>query len=90
MGRICSDRNKNSFLLYEMTPFYMGLRSDDGAGSLSEAGEAGEVGGILLIWIIVGQGPTVLAVGAGVLDIFFALQVFSSLVALYGRRLTKD
>ena len=30
--------------------------------------------GILLIWIIVGQGPTALAVGAGVgcLDIFFS------------------
>ena len=34
--------------------------------------------GILLIWIIVGQGPTVLAVGAGggCLDIFFSRHFF--------------
>ena len=37
--------------------------------------------GVLLIWIIVGQGPTALAVGAdgGCLDIFFSrLSVLSS------------
>ena len=34
--------------------------------------------GILLIWIIVGQGPTVLSVGAGdgCLDIFFSRLAF--------------
>ena len=31
------------------------------------------------IWMIVGQGPIVLAVGAGCLDIFTQLYVFSSL-----------
>ena len=37
--------------------------------------------GVLLIWIIVGQGPTVLAVGAGggCLDIFSLLYQFSLL-----------
>ena len=36
--------------------------------------------GVLLIWIIVGQGPTVLAVGAGesCLDIFSLVHHFSS------------
>ena len=38
------------------------------------------VPGILLIWIIVGQGPTALAVGAGggYLDIFFSRLSFLS------------
>ena len=37
--------------------------------------------GVLLIWIIVGQGPTVLAVGAGggYLDIFSLVYYFSFL-----------
>ena len=36
--------------------------------------------GVLLIWIIVGQGPTVFAVGAGggCLDIFFSPLSFQS------------
>ena len=36
--------------------------------------------GILLIWIIVGQGPTALAVGAGggCLDSFFSRQIYLS------------
>ena len=35
--------------------------------------------GVLLIWIIVGQGPTAFAVGAGggCLDIFFLSSIFS-------------
>ena len=36
------------------------------------AGETSSAGGVLLIWTVVGQGPTALAVGAGggCLDIF--------------------
>ena len=44
--------------------------------------------GVLLIWIIVGQGPTVPAVGAGggCLDIFFSHLSFSLLfLPLSGR-----
>ena len=35
--------------------------------------------GVLLIWIIVGQGPTALAVGGGCLDIFTLVYHFSFL-----------
>ena len=35
--------------------------------------------GVLLVWIRVGQGPTVLAVGGGCLDIFTLIYPFSSL-----------
>ena len=40
------------------------------------------------IWIIVGQGPTALAVGAGggCLDIFFSCLSFLFLLPLSGRR----
>ena len=38
-----------------------------------------QVRGVLLIWIIVGQGPTSLAVGAGCLNIFFSRLLFSFL-----------
>ena len=43
---------------------------------------------VLLIWIIVGQGPTVLAVGAGGggLDIFSFLYHFSSFLPLSWRQ----
>ena len=46
--------------------------SDDGAGQLT-------VLGILLIWLILGQGPSVLAVGVGGggLDIFSLVYHFS-------------
>ena len=39
------------------------------------------VPGVLLIWLIVGQGPTALAVGAGrgCLDIFTLIYLFSPL-----------
>ena len=42
--------------------------------------------GVLLIWIMVGQGPTVLAVGAGggCLDIFSL--VYQFFLPLFGRR----
>ena len=44
--------------------------------------------GVLLIWIIVGQGPTVLAVdaGGGCLDIFFSRLSFVFFLPLSGRR----
>ena len=46
--------------------------------------------GVLLIWIIVGQGPIALAVGAGggCLDIFSLIYHFSFLffLPLFGRR----
>ena len=44
--------------------------------------------GVLLIWIKVGQGPIVLAVGAGggCLDIFSLIYRFSFLLPLSGRR----
>ena len=47
------------------------------------------VRGVLLIWIIVGQGPTVLAVGAGggCLDLFFLFATISLFFfPLSGRR----
>ena len=46
------------------------------------------VPGVLLIWIIVGQGPTALAVGAGgrCLDIFSLVYHFSFFLPLSGRR----
>ena len=49
------------------------------------------VRGVLLIWIIVGQGPLALAVGAGVFLFCFFLHFFSSLsflfsFSLFGRR----
>ena len=44
--------------------------------------------GVLLIWIIVGQGPTALAVGAGggCLDIFFSRLSVLFFFPLFGRR----
>ena len=43
--------------------------------------------GVLLIWIIVGQGPIALAVGAGgVVWIFFLSSIFSFSFSLSGRR----
>ena len=44
--------------------------------------------GVLLIWIIVGQGPIGLAVGAGggCLDIFFSRLSFLFFLPLSGRR----
>ena len=44
--------------------------------------------GVLLIWIRVGQGPSVLAVGAGggCLDIFSLVYHFSFFLPLSGRR----
>ena len=46
--------------------------------------------GVLLIWIIVGQGPIVLAVGAGgVVWTFFLLPILSSF-SLSGRRSNID
>ena len=46
------------------------------------------VPGVLLIWIRVGQGPSVLAVGAGggCLDIFSLVYHFSFFLPLSGRR----
>ena len=47
------------------------------------------VRGVLLIWIIVGQGPLALAVGAGVFffwDIFFSSLSFLFSFSLFGRR----
>ena len=47
---------------------------------------------VLLIWIIVGQGLTALAVGAGegCLDIFFSRLSFLFFLPLFGRRPDKD
>ena len=44
--------------------------------------------GVLLIWIIVGQGSTALAVGAGggCLDIFVSSIISLFLLPLFGRR----
>ena len=44
--------------------------------------------GVLLVWMIVGQGPIALAVGAGggCLDIFSLIYLFSFLLPLFGRR----
>ena len=44
--------------------------------------------GVLLIWIMVGQGPIALAVGTdgGCLDIFFSRLSFLSSFSLSGRR----
>ena len=44
--------------------------------------------GVLLVWMIVGRGPTVLAVGGGGggLDIFYLLYHFSFFLPLSGRR----
>ena len=47
------------------------VRSGDGAKNF-------QCWGVLLIWIIVGEGPTALAVGVGGLDIFL-----SSIISLY-------
>ena len=46
------------------------------------------VRGILLIWVIVGQGPVALAVGAGggCLDIFSLVYHFSVFLPLSGKR----
>ena len=43
--------------------------------------------GVLLVWVIVGQGPIALAVGAGggCLDIFSLIYLFSFLLPLFGR-----
>ena len=38
------------------------------------------------IWLIVGQGPTAFAVGAGCLDIFILIYPFSPLSPSFGRR----
>ena len=51
--------------------------------------------GVLLIWIIVGQGPTVLVVasGGGYLDIFSLVCpscTYVSLLPLFGRRPNTD
>ena len=53
----------------------------EGAGKLS-------VSGVLLIWMIVGQGPIALAVGAGggCLDIFFSRLSFLHSFSLSVRR----
>ena len=47
---------------------------------------------VLLIWIILGQGPTVLAVGAGrcCLNIFFSLAFHVSFLFVSARRLVID
>ena len=44
--------------------------------------------GVLLIWIIVGQGPTALAAGAGggCLDIFTLIYLSLLCLPLFGRR----
>ena len=44
--------------------------------------------GVLLVWMIVGQGPIALALGAGggCLDIFSHIYLFSFLLPLFGRR----
>ena len=44
--------------------------------------------GVLLIWIIVGQGPTALVIGAGggCLDIFLSSVIFHFYLPLSGRR----
>ena len=43
--------------------------------------------GVLLIWIMVGQGPIALAVGAsGVVWIFFLSSIFSLSFSLFERR----
>ena len=49
--------------------------------------------GVLLVWMIVGQGPIALAVGAGggCLDIFFLSSIVSLLfLPPFGRRLDID
>ena len=49
--------------------------------------------GVLLVWMIVGQGPIVLAGGAGggLLDIFSLIYLFSFLsLSLFGRRSNID
>ena len=38
------------------------------------------------IWMIVGQGPTALAVGGGGLDIFILINPFSLCLPLFARR----
>ena len=52
------------------------------------AGKNFQCRGVLLIWIIVGQGPIALAVGAvgGCLDIFSLVYHFSFFLPLSGRR----
>ena len=47
---------------------------------------------VLLIWIIVGQGPTVLAEGAGggCFDIFLSSIISLLLLSLFWRRLDTD
>ena len=44
--------------------------------------------GVLLVWMIVGQGPIPLAVGAvgGSLNIFSLIYLFSFLLPIFGRR----
>ena len=48
--------------------------------------------GVLLIWIIVGQGPVALAAGAGgvCLDIFLSSVLSLLFLPLFGRRLDID
>ena len=48
--------------------------------------------GVLLIWIIVGQGPTALVVdkSVGCLDIFLSSVIFLLYLPLSGRRPDKD
>ena len=50
------------------------------------------LGKLLLTWITVGQGPIVLAVGAGggCLDIFLSSVAFLFFLPLSGRRLDMD
>ena len=68
----------------------MGLVGGGGGGGSGHAMVLGKlpVLGILLIWIIVGQVPIVLAVGAGggCLDIFFCRLSFLFFLPPSGRR----
>ena len=56
-------------------------------GWLGEAKVLGKLS-VLLVWMIVGQGPIALAVGAGggCLDIFSLICLFSFFLPLFGRR----
>ena len=45
---------------------------------------------VILIWIMVGQGPTALAVGGGCLDIYQSSVISLFLLPLFGRRLDID
>ena len=82
-------RQMNTFSGKVTLPFSSFVpRSDGAVGRCNGAGQNFQFRGVLLIWLIVGQGPTVLAVGVGggCLDIFLISYISLFFLPLSGRR----